>query len=103
MDYGFKSHQVHFEDRKENNKMITVPTVNMVKTGQNINRLIRNAGLSVKDLQMIMGFSTPQAIYKWLHGTSMPTVDNLVALATIFNVPIDEIICTEVQDMCCAI
>ncbi|MDO4939509.1 MAG: helix-turn-helix transcriptional regulator [Lachnospiraceae bacterium] len=75
--------------------MITIPTVNMVKTGQNINRLIRNAGLSVKDLQMMMGFSTPQAIYKWLHGTSMPTVDNLVALAAIFGVSIDEIICTE--------
>lgn len=40
----------------------------------------------------MFGFATPQAIYKWQHGTAMPTVDNLVALASIFQVPVDEIL-----------
>lgn len=66
--------------------------IDMVKTGQNIMRLRKEAGLSVKDLQRTFGFSTPQAIYKWQQGLAMPTIDNLVVLASILNVSMDEII-----------
>ena len=58
----------------------------------NIARLRRNAGLTVKDLQNVFGFTTPQAIYKWQRGTAMPTVDNLVVLAAVFGVMIDDIL-----------
>lgn len=68
------------------------PTIDMVKTGQNIMRLREENGLSVKDLQDIFGFTTPQAIYKWQRGTVLPTVDNLVILANVFHVHIDEIL-----------
>ena len=64
----------------------------MTATGINITRLRVNAGLTVKDLQDIFGFSTPQAIYKWQRGTALPTVDNLVILAAIFGVKIDDIL-----------
>ena len=64
----------------------------MVATGRNIAMLRQAAGLTVKDLQIIFGFATPQAIYKWQHGTAMPTIDNLVALAMIFDVTVDDII-----------
>ena len=47
--------------------MCEIPTIDMIKTGQNIVRLRKAAGLSVKDLQDIFGFTTPQAIYKWQH------------------------------------
>lgn len=67
-------------------------TIDMVKTGQNIIRLREKAGLSVKDLQSAFGFSTPQAIYKWQQGLAMPTLDNLVVLASILNVSMDEIV-----------
>ena len=72
--------------------MFNIPTINMVKTGQNIVRLREKQGLSVKDLQDIFGFTTPQAIYKWQHGTTLPTVDNLIVLATIFHIHIDDIL-----------
>ena len=72
--------------------MLTMPAIDMVATGRNIAKLIQNAGLTVKDLQIFFGFATPQAIYKWQHGTAMPTIDNLVALAMIFGVTMDEII-----------
>ena len=68
------------------------PTINLVATGQNIVRLRKAAGLSVKDLQDIFGFATPQAIYKWQKGTAMPTIDNLVVLAMVFHVKMDDII-----------
>ena len=68
------------------------PTINLVATGQNIVRLRKAAGLSVKDLQDIFGFATPQAIYKWQKGTAMPIIDNLVVLAMVFRVKMDDII-----------
>ncbi len=72
--------------------MVTMPAIDMVATGENITRLREEAKLTVKDLQNIFGFATPQAIYKWQHGTAMPTVDNLVVLAALFDVHIDEIL-----------
>ena len=75
--------------------MNTWPVIDMTATGINIVRMRQNAGLTVKDLQDIFGFSTPQAIYKWQRGTAMPTVDNLVVLAAVFGVTIDEILVYE--------
>ena len=72
--------------------MERIPVIDMTATGINITRLRINAGLTVKDLQDIFGFSTPQAIYKWQRGTALPTVDNLVVLAAAFGVKIDDIL-----------
>ena len=48
--------------------MTDLPTIDMIATGANITAMRRRAGLSVRDLQDIFGFSTPQAIYKWQRG-----------------------------------
>ena len=72
--------------------MNCIPVINMTATGNNIMRLRINAGMTVKDLQNVFGFSTPQAIYKWQRGTAMPTLDNMVVLAAVFGVTIDEIL-----------
>ena len=77
--------------------MFTMPTIDMVATGRNIMRLREVAGLTVRDLQDIFGFATPQDIYKWQHGTAMPTIDNLVVLAAVLDVPMDEIIVIDVN------
>ena len=77
---------------EQEDKMITIPAIDMAATGRNIAKMRQNAGLTVKDLQIFFGFATPQAIYKWQHGTAMPTIDNLVALAMIFGVTMDDII-----------
>ena len=72
--------------------MCTMPVIDVAATGRNIARIRQAAGLTVKDLQTVFGFSTPQAIYKWQRGAAMPTVDNLVILAAVFGVTIDEIL-----------
>ena len=72
--------------------MTTIPYINTEATGKNIKKLRRKAGISVKEIQDIFGFTTPQAIYKWQHGTSMLTIDNLVVLAAILQVRIDDIL-----------
>lgn len=78
--------------------MYELPRINMIATGHNIENLRRKAGLSVRDLQEIFEFSTPQAIYKWQHGTTLPAIDNLVILAVVFQVPIDRILVLEEWD-----
>ena len=72
--------------------MNRIPVIDMTATGINITRMRVNAGLTVKDVQDVFGFSTPQAIYKWQRGAALPTVDNLVVLAAIFGVKIDDIL-----------
>lgn len=72
--------------------MITIPAIDMAKTGKNITVLRIRAGLTVKDLQDAFGFATPQAIYKWQHGAALPTIDNLVVLAVLLGVKIDDIL-----------
>ncbi len=72
--------------------MFNIPTVDLIATGKNIEMLRKEAGYSVKDLQKLFGFGTPQAIYKWQHGVALPTVDNLVFLSAIFQVSLEEIL-----------
>ena len=75
--------------------MVNMPVIDMIRTGQNIGRLRKQAGLSVRDLQDIFGFATPQAIYKWQQGVALPTIDNLVVLAAVLQVRLDDILVTD--------
>ena len=72
--------------------MNTIPVINMTATGANIARLRQGAGISVRQLQTIFGFSTPQAIYKWQRGQALPTLDNIIVLAAVLGVTVDEIL-----------
>ena len=72
--------------------MNRIPIIDMTATGRNIDRLRREAGLTVRQLQAVFGFSTPQAIYKWQQGRALPTLDNLVVLAAVLGVKIDDIL-----------
>jgi len=68
------------------------PVIDLTATGRNITRLRKAKGLSVRDIQTWYGFEEPQAIYKWQHGKCLPTVDNLVALSVLLEVPMNEIL-----------
>ncbi len=72
-----------------------MPVIDMRGTGLKITQLRKASGKSVKDLQDIFGFGTPQAIYKWQQGAAIPTIDNLIVLSVIFGVSLDEIIVLE--------
>ena len=39
-----------------------------------------------------MGFETPQAVYKWLSGKSLPSLDNFVILSRLLNTSIEDIL-----------
>ena len=77
---------------------MSYPRIDLVKTGQNISRLRRRAGYSVRDLQRELGLGSPQSIYKWQAGTALPSIDNLEALAALFGVQLDDILAVEQAD-----
>ena len=68
------------------------PTLDMEKTGQNIKRLRKQAKLSVRDLQKLLSFAAPQSVYYWERGERIPSIDTLLALATIFNTTLEDIL-----------
>lgn len=72
-----------------------IPMLDLRETGRNITALRKQQGISVKELQMLLGLATPQAIYKWQRGSCFPTVDNLITLSVIFSVHVDMILAVE--------
>ena len=72
--------------------MNRLPVIDLPATGLNIVQLRVRAGFTVRDLQDVFGFGTPQAIYKWQRGDTLPTVDNLAVLAILFGVKIDDLL-----------
>ena len=68
------------------------PVIDLTATGENIVRLRKMRGLTVRDLQEWFGFEAPQAIYKWQKGLSLPSVDHLYALGILLNVTMNEIL-----------
>jgi transcriptional regulator with XRE-family HTH domain len=72
-----------------------IPTINVEETGMRIDVLIHESEYSVRDISEKLGFETPQAVYKWMQGKTLPKLDNLVALAGILNVSIDDILVIE--------
>ena len=61
-------------------------------TGKRIKELLHDKGYSVKDIQEVMGFENPQAVYKWLSGKSLPSLDNLLILSKLLHTSIEDIL-----------
>ena len=72
--------------------MCILPSIDLTATGIRITELRQQTGLTVRDLQDIFGFNTPQAIYRWQRGVTLPTLDNLVVLSAVFGTTLDAII-----------
>ena len=72
--------------------MNQIPVIDQRATGRKIKALRMACGISVTDLQQALGFANPQTIYKWQRGDGMPSLDNLVIIAAVFGVKVDDII-----------
>ena len=69
-----------------------MPVIDLKATGERINELKDAAGITVKDIQIIMGFASPYPVYKWINGKNLPSIDNLMMLAKILGVKMDDIV-----------
>ena len=74
-------------------------TIDMIATGERIKQLREMKGISVEHLQEFLGFSSKQAIYRWQRGETLPTTDNLFALAGYFDISMDEILVGNHQEI----
>ena len=70
-----------------------IPTIDNVKTGQQIRLLMGKRGVTVKDVKNALSLACVQSVYHWLDGQSMPTLDNLYALSDLLKVPMDMLVC----------
>ena len=75
------------------------PVLNLDATGAKIKTLMKQRGISPRQLQLILNFPYVQTVYNWFAGKNMPTIDNLVVLAQILGVPMDEIVVTTMVEV----
>lgn len=77
-------------------------SIKQKESGKRIQTLMREKGFSVRDIQEIMGFENPQAVYKWTSGKSLPSIDNLLILSRTLGVHMDELLVTNEEPGLCA-
>ena len=68
------------------------PVIDVAATGENILRLRKELELTVREVQKFFGFEEPTAIYMWQRGEKLPSLNNMVALARLFDLPIEDIL-----------
>lgn len=74
------------------------PVLDLAATGAKIKTVMKDKGITARELQIIMDFPYVQTIYNWFAGKNMPTIDNLVVLAKILAVPMDELVVTSLVE-----
>lgn len=72
--------------------MDNYPCIDMIATGARINRIRMERGMKVTDISTYMGFEGPRAVYRWLRAESLPSLDNMCALARLFKVTVDDLV-----------
>ena len=70
------------------------PVIDLTATGAHLKELLEKRGVTVQDqyIQEAMGLAAPQAVYRWLRVSNMPSVDNLYALSRFLDVPMNNVI-----------
>ena len=75
------------------------PVLDLNATGAKIKTLMKQRGITPRQLQLILNFPYVQTVYNWFAGKNMPTLDNLVVLAKVLNVAMDDIVVTKMVDV----
>ncbi|MBP5437627.1 MAG: helix-turn-helix transcriptional regulator [Treponema sp.] len=75
------------------------PVLDVDATGAKIKSLMKQRGITPRQLQVILNFPYVQTVYNWFAGKNMPTIDNLIVLAQVLGVTVDEIIVTKMVDI----
>ena len=68
--------------------------VDVTGTADKIKRLMNLNNITVIHICNELNITKP-AVYKWLSGQSLPTIDNLVMLSDMFNCTVDDILIIE--------
>ena len=61
------------------------PTINVIETGRHLKSLMMDRGLTVRDIQVFLKLASPQGVYHWFEGKSMPSLDHIYSLSELFQ------------------
>jgi len=75
--------------------MCKMPDVDVEKTCMNIKRLCTVKGVSPVDIQNALALESVQAVYKWSAGKSVPSLANLIKIAYLLEMDLDDIVETK--------
>ena len=75
------------------------PVLDVDATGAKIKSLMKQRGITPRQLQIILNFPYVQTVYNWFSGKNMPTIDNLIVLAQVLGVTMDEIVVTKMIEV----
>ena len=75
------------------------PVLDLEATGAKIKTLMKQRGITPRQLQILLDFPYVQTVYNWYAGKNMPTIDNLVVLAQVLGVTMDDIVVTRMVEM----
>lgn len=75
-------------------RAFSFPVIDVEKTSLKLKKIREKKNIKIGDLQKLFNFDHPQAIYEWENPDSkiLPRLDNLVVLARLYKVPIDELV-----------
>lgn len=62
------------------------------QTGQRLYELIEQSTYTREDIADFLDLTSPRVIYDWTNGLKLPSTENLVNLAHLFNVRIEDIL-----------
>ena len=68
------------------------PIIDCMRTGKRIREYMTMRNITAKDIQNALGLTCVQAVYHWLNGRSLPSLENLYALSDLFQVPMDMLV-----------
>lgn len=71
-------------------------TIDREKTGKKIKEIRKKSGMTIRQVQEACGISAA-AVCKWQNGQAMPTLDNLIILADLWDVKMDDLIVRQVS------
>ena len=84
----------------QTNMNFRVPVIDVCATSKNLKSLREGRGITVSEIQKMFGMENPQSIYNWENPErkTLPCIDNLVLLAEIYKVTLDELIVIKEDD-----
>lgn len=66
--------------------------IDVYLTGKKIKSICVERKIKPNQLAEFLGFSSAAAIYKWFEGRGIPSIDNLVLVAELFNLSVEELL-----------
>lgn len=78
----------------------SLPVIDVQATSKRLKDIREEKGIAVADIQQMMGIQNPQSIYTWENPNRkyLPCLENLIALAKIYGVSLDDLIVLKKDD-----